>query len=235
MDSVIGVESLEKTGYSGSRLDIAGLVPHSATQILDVGCARGELGSTLKERADQIEITGIEMSPALAHEAQGRLDNVLICTVEAALGQLPDASFDCVIFGDVLEHLVNPYAVLASVKPKLRRHGVVVASIPNVRHHRVLRSLILHGRWNYGEGGLLDSGHLRFFTLSGIQKMFTWAGYDVTVSQVNRVGLRRMWKSHRYIGRTLTQFVDYQYLVTARPIPGSAGQPTPWWSSTRNI
>lgn len=235
MDVQTGVESLEKTWYSGSRLDLVDLVPQSALAILDVGCARGELGWMLKQRSNRVHVTGIEMSPALAQEAKSRLDHVVVETVENALSQLSDQRFDCIIFADVLEHLVNPYAVLAGIKLKLRENGTVVASIPNVRHHRVLRWLALHGKWEYGEGGLLDSGHLRFFTLSGIRKMFAWAGYDTEIRAVNRVGLRRKWTSHRYIGNAMTQFVDYQYLVAARPLPGSVDQSIPWWSTTHSI
>jgi SAM-dependent methyltransferase len=235
MDPVTGVKSLEKTGYAGARPDLLALIPSSARTVLDVGCARGELGWMLKERSADIHITGIEMSPALALEAKSRLDRVLVETIETSLPHPSDESFDCIIFADVLEHLVNPYAVLASVKLKLRANGVIVASIPNVRHHRVLRWLLLHGRWEYGEGGLLDSGHLRFFTLSGIKWMFEWAGYELEVPAVNRVGLRQRWKSHRYIGNAITQFVDYQYLITARPVPGSVAQSTPWWSNTNAI
>jgi SAM-dependent methyltransferase len=235
VDTLTGVASLEKTGYSGLRPDIVALVPPSARNILDVGCARGELGMMLKARSRDIHITGIEMSPVLALQAQARLDHVIVETVENALRRLSDESFDCIIFADVLEHLVNPYAVLASLKVKLHENGSIVASIPNVRHHRVLRWLVLHGRWEYGEGGLLDSGHLRFFTLSGIRRMFTWAGYETEVAAVNRVGLRRKWKGHRYMGNAITQFVDYQYLVIARPVPGPIEQSVPWWSQTRTI
>jgi len=42
--------------------------------------------------------------------------------------------------------------------------ALLVASIPNVRHLRVVLPLLLAGRWRYEASGLLDRTHLRFFT-----------------------------------------------------------------------
>ena len=68
--------------------------------------------------------------------------------------------FDCVIFADVLEHLVDPWRMLRRAKILLRRDGVIVASIPNVQHSRVLIGLFF-GRWEYEQYGIMDSTHLR--------------------------------------------------------------------------
>ena len=49
-----------------------------------------------------------------------------------------EEQFDCVIFGDVLEHLFDPWAVIEKVKPYIKQNGVILASIPNVSHISVL-------------------------------------------------------------------------------------------------
>ena len=41
-----------------------------------------------------------------------------------------------------------------------------------------MRLALLHGRFEYGEKGILDRTHLRFFTLDSIRQMFTEAGYN---------------------------------------------------------
>ena len=38
-----------------------------------------------------------------------------------------EEQFDCVIFGDVLEHLFDPWAVIEKVKPYIKENGVILA------------------------------------------------------------------------------------------------------------
>jgi glycosyltransferase involved in cell wall biosynthesis len=53
----------------------------------------------------------------------------------------------------------------------------VIASIPNVSHLAV-RAMLLEGRWDYANLGLLDRDHVRFFTRKTIEQLFQDAGYD---------------------------------------------------------
>ncbi len=65
----------------------------------------------------------------------------------------------------------------------------MIASIPNVQNADVVWRL-LRGRWDYRERGILDRGHLRFFTLQGIRDLFARAG--LTVEHVG-CRYRRTW------------------------------------------
>src|SRR5204863_1150032 len=85
---------------------------------------------------------------------------------------------DCLVCGDVLEHMADPWGVLARLSRWVRDGGQVLACIPNVQHYSVLVDL-LRGRWEYREEGLLDRTHLRFFTFAGVQDLFTRAGLHV--------------------------------------------------------
>ncbi|GAC1645972.1 MAG: hypothetical protein NVS4B2_35330 [Chloroflexota bacterium] len=232
-----GVIGLEKTVYRAmERPDVEAIVPSSATRVLDVGCGAGTLGAALKRRRPGVHVTGIDMSPALAEEATARLDLVLLGTVEEHLHDLPDNSFDCVIFADVLEHMIDPHRVLLDVRRTLDRdRGVVVASIPNVRHWSVLRELVVRGRWGYAERGLLDSGHLRFFTLASILTMFHWAGYAVEVTGSVDAAPRSIWWANRALAGKLRPFIAYQYLLSARPLPNFTRPDEPWWTSGRPL
>ena len=89
-----------------------------------------------------------------------------------------DESFDVVTFGDVLEHLRDPLAVLRAAVRKLKPSGFIVSSLPNVAHGDVRLSL-LHGSFQYGETGLLDRTHMRFFTLQTIRELLHDAGLVV--------------------------------------------------------
>lgn len=162
--------------YNQARPDVAELVPSRCHRVLEVGCGSGELGRLLRGRGHHV--TGIELVPNMAERASRWLDSVVTADVERDGFPFPPASFDALIFADVLEHLVDPWRVLREAVEVLAEDGVVVASIPNVQNIDVLRRLFL-GRWDYRQRGILDIGHLRFFTLRSIHTLFSQAGLMV--------------------------------------------------------
>lgn len=164
--------------YECPRYEVMELIDPASRLILDVGCASGVLGASLKQKQGAT-VWGVEYQPEAAQRAAECLDKVIPGTIEAALTQLPENYFDTIICADVLEHLVDPWAVLAELKNKLRSGGQLVASIPNVRHWSVLLNL-LEGHWQYRDFGLLDRTHLRFFTRESIIQLFEGAGLRLT-------------------------------------------------------
>ncbi|MDW7760877.1 MAG: class I SAM-dependent methyltransferase [Acidobacteriota bacterium] len=155
--------------------DILALIPGDAVRILDVGCGAGATGRELKLRRS-CEIVGVEIDAGRAARAESRLDKVLHADVETA--DLPfEATFDCVVCADVLEHLRDPWAVVRKLRGYLRPGGSLVAGLPNVRHWRVLKSLVVSGTWAYEDSGVLDRDHLRFFARKDIIRMFEEAGF----------------------------------------------------------
>ncbi|CAM4275603.1 class I SAM-dependent methyltransferase [Paenibacillus alkaliterrae] len=145
--------------------------------ILDVGCGEGYLGATLKNMYGS-KVYGIEYFPSSAKEAEKKLDRVYCADIEDFDFPFEHNQFDYIIFGDVLEHLKNPWLTLSKVKPYLKPQGSIVVSIPNVGHISILAELI-SGTWTYTEEGLLDKTHYRFFTLNEIYKMFVETGYVI--------------------------------------------------------
>ncbi|MDU4962078.1 MAG: methyltransferase domain-containing protein [Sporomusaceae bacterium] len=145
-------------------------------RVLEIGCACGATLLEIKNRYPQVQLFGIEYnrhSAALAATvAETRVDDI-----EKAAAP-PQADFDYIIVGDVLEHLVDPWKTLKKLGSWLKPDGHILAGIPNVMHISVIRSL-LQGNWTYQDAGLLDRTHLRFFTLKEIVAMFTAAGYRI--------------------------------------------------------
>jgi 2-polyprenyl-3-methyl-5-hydroxy-6-metoxy-1,4-benzoquinol methylase len=135
------------------------------------------------------------------------------------VGDLPEAGFDAVFMLDVLEHMPDPEAALREARPLLSGEGVLVASIPNVRHYDVWWPLVRHGTWTYTDTGLMDRTHLRWFTRSSIADLFDATGWDVvTLDGINRtdpVG----WKARSLarLGRRTEDMFFVQYAVVARP------------------
>lgn len=157
-------------------------------RVLDVGCAVGDLGRVLKRR--DCRVSGVERDPVAAHAAEAVLDDVLIGDVGDLdlVGHFGKECFDVIVFGDVLEHLADPIAVLKKVRPLLVGTGSVVASIPNVAHGAVRLSL-LDGRFDYGPLGLRDATHLRFFTRGSVYETFREAGLIPVEMRQTTVGV----------------------------------------------
>jgi len=163
--------------FHHARPELAALVPTNARRVLDVGCGAGRLGELLRTRGrgagtgDHIEVIGIELNVEIAEAAKQRLHAVHVGDVETMELPYAPGHFDCIVCGDVLEHLREPRAALLRLVELLNKDGTLIASIPNVRNLHVIGRL-LDGHWTYEEAGILDADHVRFFTLKEIRKLF---------------------------------------------------------------
>jgi 2-polyprenyl-3-methyl-5-hydroxy-6-metoxy-1,4-benzoquinol methylase len=163
--------------YELPRPDLQEWVLHEAKRILDIGCATGVFGAALKAR-QACHVVGIEANPLLLEAAARRLDRVIQADVEGIAPATLTAEFDCIVCGDVLEHLRDPWSVVAKLAAWLRPGGRLIATLPNVGHWAIVADL-LQGRWDLVPFGLLCWGHLRFFTRSGVERLF--AGHGLTM------------------------------------------------------
>ena len=120
--------------------------------------------------------------------------------------------------------------MLKKAREWLSPEGELIASIPNVRHHSVVRSL-LQGNWTYESAGLLDRTHLRFFTRREIEKLFHRAGFAVAgMWSVNGPGddpSQRNGTGPVQLGRLCVdglskedadEFYTYQFLIRPQPM-----------------
>ncbi len=162
--------------YGFARPELTGLVEARGLRILDVGCASGAMGASLLSKG-AAEVVGLDIfEPALA-QARQRLTAAHRVDLDL-LPELPypEGHFDLVTFADVLEHLRDPAAVLRHLRRWMRDDGRILVSLPNVRHESVVLPLLLEGRWDYADAGILDRTHLRFFTRSGMEALLHAAG-----------------------------------------------------------
>jgi 2-polyprenyl-3-methyl-5-hydroxy-6-metoxy-1,4-benzoquinol methylase len=166
--------------YSVSmRTDILPLFDRKYARVLDVGCSTGNTGVMLKENNLCDWVTGIELFEETAKVAKTRLDEVIVGPVEGALTQIDDKSLDCILCLDVLEHLVDPWSVIESLGKKVKPGGIIICSIPNIRHVSVLFNLMVRGRWQYTDSGILDRTHLRFFTKESCYQLASVTNFKV--------------------------------------------------------
>lgn len=163
------------------RYDITTMIVGDNLSILDIGCGSGATGEYLLQSGKAASVSGVEIVPEQAALAAKVLDDVVIGDVSTLELPWSAESFDCILAGDVLEHLADPWTVLQRIRPLLRRNGSLVASIPNVRFWPVVSELIWQGEWRYRESGVLDGTHLRFFTKRSMQRMLLDTGFCVDV------------------------------------------------------
>lgn len=204
--------------YQRQRKEIEPFIPTDSRRILDVGCGQGFFGEMLKSAREGVEVWGVELDPASAKEAGRRLDHVLAGGIEQNLNALDEGYFDCVVFNDVLEHLVDPWKILRSIKSKISRGGVVVSSIPNIRYFYALREVLLDQQWPYREYGIFDRTHLRFFTCRSMKDLFIASGFDVLKqSGINGFDSWKFAALNRLLLNRISDMRFEQFVVIATP------------------
>jgi 2-polyprenyl-3-methyl-5-hydroxy-6-metoxy-1,4-benzoquinol methylase len=186
-------------------------------RVLDIGCGQGGFGAALKARSADRQVFGIEPTDAAAR-ASAVLDDVV-------QGSFPDdlprdwCNFDVLTFMDVLEHFADPWATLRACTPLLAPGGKVMAQIPNIRCVKTSVELLVHGRWEYEDIGLLDRTHLRFFTRSSILQLFDQCGFTVErIEPWNKEYIQTVpARVLRAFGTTFDDLTSPHYLVVAAP------------------
>ena len=161
-----------------SSHDYARRLVGSNQEVLDIGCGEGILASEIKQNGNRV--TGIDMLPRVEHETaleqyfSADLDQGIQPVIQALDGK----RFDRVLLLDILEHLRHPEVILAECQQVLGPNGQLIVSLPNIANITV-RAMLLFGRFNYTERGLLDRTHVRFFTRKTARRMLEENGYTV--------------------------------------------------------
>ena len=167
--------ALNQSYYRNVNPDLLDRIPLNAKTVVEVGCGSGALGSAYKLRNPQVHYIGVEAMAEPAADASKVLDQVIVGNAEDPLlfgDNVQDV--DCLVYGDVLEHLVNPWDCLRRHLQLLSEDGLVVACIPNAQHWSAIANL-LQGYWPLEDQGLFDRTHLRWFTkatiVAGMQQL----------------------------------------------------------------
>lgn len=186
-------ESLDYFG--GVRSEVLPLLPFDQGRILEIGCGTGATLRFLKDQGKTSWIGGAEYSPLAAEEATKHLDQVWQGDVEQIELErnIEPASLDAVLCMDVLEHLIDPWTVVARLDKLLKPGGVLIANLPNIRHHKVLWALLFKGQWKYEDAGILDRTHLRFFVKDTMIELLQCSGLQC--NHVEAVPELKPWKN----------------------------------------
>jgi len=99
---------------------------------------------------------------------------------------------------------------------RLKPGGLLIASLPNVRHWSVLLPLLFCGEWRYQPQGIMDRSHLRFFTKKSAVRMLIESGLSLVSCEGSL--LRR--KKDKLINLLLLgmgrKFVSMQWILVGK-------------------
>lgn len=212
--------------YSSHAQILRWVTQERPTDVLEVGTATGFLSGEMASLG--CKITGIEQDPQMAEIASQYCEQMHVDDIErmdvSCLGR-----YDAIIMGDVLEHLRDPHAVLEKMSGLLKPSGKILISLPNVANLWI-RLNLLFGNFNYRRVGILDEGHLRFFTLKTAKRLATDSGLDVISTSVTPIPLplilpltskgRPLSFLHRlnwWLTRLRKTLFGYQLILVCRP------------------
>ena len=212
--------------YSFVRIPIIEMIRENEEEpisVLEVGCGLGDTLCHISYRYPNADVHGIELMEEVAKIGSRKTD--IRCGDAEKLDMVFDEKFDYIIFGDVLEHLIDPNRMIRRVRDSLKDNGCIIASIPNLMNAEVIYNL-LHGDFTYQNAGILDRTHLRFFTENEILRMFLNEGYEVDMIKgtISKNATTDCYKEFfdtilGLVGRDKKQLFDvYQYVVRARKV-----------------
>ena len=160
--------------------DLLNFIPKDAANLIEIGCSSGALAREFKKINPNCNYLGVEIDPDYAELANRFCDETLVLDIESAGEDFfqNNKLRDCWIFGDTLEHLRNPSAVLSKIKAVIPENGSIVACIPNMQHWSI-QARLSFGDLRYEDSGLLDKTHLRWFTRITIIETFLAAGFSI--------------------------------------------------------
>lgn len=186
------IEPVKVNGWPKDRYQALVYLARPGSRLLEIGCGRGEVLLTLAPYFD--EVVGTELSAVRAERTRRQLAHLPNCRiVNEPLDRLAATTgppFDCIVWGDVLEHVVEVIGAMRTLASLSRPGAQLVTVTPNVAF-LPQRLHLLFGRApttttacpNEGfytdpyQTVLHDGGHLHYFTFRQVEILYRLAGF----------------------------------------------------------
>ena len=166
-------ELKEEQNSSHQRI-LTWLSGRSRSRILDLGCSDGALANRLRTLGH--EVTGVDVEES--DSVRAHVDTFITADLENGIPAGVGSNYDHVLAADVLEHVRRPQQLVADARRCLRPGGSLIVSIPNFAHWYP-RARVALGTFDYDQRGILDRGHVRFFTRGSFERLARAEGFAV--------------------------------------------------------
>ena len=220
--------------YQGVNTLLLKYIPANLQHLLEFGCAEGRLGAAYKHENPGACWYGMDIHQPAVKAAQTRIDYAACASANQPIVDelIWQHQYDCLVYGDVIEHLINPQDSIRLHLEMLKPGGYLITCLPNIEHWSTFHEL-LSGRWEYQQEGLMDNTHLRFFTLASATRMFERLGLTVTstkpVIPKQGAALINNWDQYQNVvddltvlqrkyngGENLERLRAYQYIIVTQ-------------------
>ncbi len=171
--------------FDTPRLEIMPHLPARVGRLIDLGCGTGATTAAVRAARSVAWAGGVEYLPDVAEQARARFDRLWVGdAAQAGLeAEIAPASLDLALCLDVLEHMVDPWAMVKRLSSLLAPGGRLIVSVPNIRNYRFIWKLAAKGDFHYRDFGLLDRTHLRFFVQETAEQLATCGGLRLVTSR----------------------------------------------------
>jgi SAM-dependent methyltransferase len=154
--------TLKDFAYSSHRLILDSIRP--GDRVLDLGCGTGLLAERIAAKG--CDVTGVDVLPPemiqpSIHYVRQNLEDP---------GDLPfEREFDCVVLGDIIEHVVDATGLMMRIRRVLKGNIALW----------VYRIALLLGRFDYTDKGILDRTHVHLYTQASLRDLLNSLGFRV--------------------------------------------------------
>ena len=120
-------------------------------KVFDLGCGDGDYSAALKKQGFDVVAGDIDKA---RFRYAGEIP-FAYCDITQAL-PFPDNTFDYVVLMEVVEHLRNPYDVLAELSRIIKNKGSLILSTPNILNLKSRLRFLFEGAYEYFREPPLD-------------------------------------------------------------------------------
>lgn len=163
-------------------------LPHPQARLLDVGCGNGNYLEFARRAGWQVR--GVDFDPQAVAAAKGRGLDVLEGTIKALAEERE--CYDRITLSHILEHVYNPWEVLADCHRLLKPGGVLWLETPNANSSGLG---VFGPYWR----GLEPPRHLHLFSRKCIQDKMSEIGFSDIQDRFSSFATGAMWRESRWI------------------------------------
>ncbi len=211
-NETVTVNPVMLRGWPADRKEALLYLARPGGRLLEIGCGQGDVLAALAPHYQ--EVVGTELSTVRADRTRRALAHLPNCQIlNLSLEDLLETAvppFDCIVWADVIEHVVDVIGAMR-ILARLSRPGTQLVTVtPNVGF-LPQRLNILRGRapntavpWLANEGfaddplqtPMLDAGHVHYFTFRQVEILYEIAGFKA--EQRLGVGHNLTWLRNRW-------------------------------------